>query len=190
MRLLGKIILITAARQGIGRASAEACIRKGARVKATDRNMALLAGLNTDCHALDVMDTDAIAALTAKLPDLDGLFNCAGFVANGTILDLSEKEWDFSFDLNVKAMMRACLAFVPGMLRQAEKTGTASILNMASMASSSKGFGNRTTYGASKAAMIGLTKGSAAEKTRVPGEWWAEMAEVFYFDGLPAACSP
>lgn len=163
MRLLGKTILITAAGQGIGRASAEACIREGARVIATDRDAALLAGLDADCHALDVMDADASAALAAKLPDLDGLFNCAGFVANGTILDLTEKEWDFSFDLNVKAMMRTCRVFVPGMLRQAEKTGTASILNMASMASSIKGFVNRTTYGASKAAVIGLTKGIAAD---------------------------
>lgn len=163
MRLLGKTILITAAGQGIGRASAEACIREGARVIATDRDAALLAGLDADCHALDVMDADAPAALAAKLPDLDGLFNCAGFVANGTILDLTEKEWDFSFDLNVKAMMRTCRVFVPGMLRQAEKTGTASVLNMASMASSIKGFVNRTTYGASKAAVIGLTKGIAAD---------------------------
>lgn len=163
MRLLGKTILITAAGQGIGRASAEACIREGARVIATDRDAALLAGLDADCHALDVMDADASAALAAKLPDLDGLFNCAGFVANGTILDLTEKEWDFSFDLNVKAMMRTCRVFVPGMLRQAEKTGTASVLNMASMASSIKGFVNRTTYGASKAAVIGLTKGIAAD---------------------------
>ncbi len=163
MRLLGKTILITAAGQGIGRASAEACIREGARVIATDRDAALLAGLDADCHALDVMDADASAALAAKLPDLDGLFNCAGFVAKGTILDLTEKEWDFSFDLNVKAMMRTCRVFVPGMLRQAEKTGTASILNMASMASSIKGFVNRTTYGASKAAVIGLTKGIAAD---------------------------
>ncbi|MDQ1846859.1 SDR family oxidoreductase [Gemmobacter fulvus] len=163
MRLLGKTIFITAAGQGIGRASAEACIREGARVIATDRDAALLAGLDADCHALDVMDADASAALAAKLPDLDGLFNCAGFVANGTILDLTEKEWDFSFDLNVKAMMRTCRVFVPGMLRQAEKTGTASVLNMASMASSIKGFVNRTTYGASKAAVIGLTKGIAAD---------------------------
>lgn len=163
MRLLGKTILITAAGQGIGRASAEACLREGARVIATDRDAGLLSGLDAECHALDVMDANAIAALAEKLPDLDGLFNCAGFVANGTILDLTEKDWDFSFDLNVKAMMRTCRVLVPGMLRQAEKTGTASILNMASMASSIKGFVNRTTYGASKAAVIGLTKGIAAD---------------------------
>lgn len=163
MRLRDKTILITAAGQGIGRSSALACAREGARVIATDRDVALLRGLDMECHALDVMDSAAIDALSAELPDLDGLFNCAGFVANGTILDLVEKEWDFSFDLNVKSMMRMCRAFVPGIIRQAEKTGTASILNMASMASSIKGFVNRTTYGASKAAVIGLTKGIAAD---------------------------
>jgi 2-keto-3-deoxy-L-fuconate dehydrogenase len=163
VRLQGKTILITAAGQGIGRASAIACAAAGARVIATDRDAGLLSGLDMECHALDVTSRDAIAALAGRLPDLDGLFNCAGFVANGTILDLSEAEWDFSFDLNVTSMMRMCRAFVPGMLRQAEKTGTASVLNMASMASSIKGFVNRTTYGASKAAVIGLTKAIAAD---------------------------
>lgn len=163
MRLQGKTILITAAGQGIGRACAEACVREGANVIATDRDLTLLAGLDANCHPLDVMDAEAIAALAAQLPNLDGLFNCAGFVANGTVLDLTEKDWDFSFDLNVKAMMRTCRAFLPGMLIRAEQTGTASILNMASMASSIKGFANRTAYGASKAAVIGLTKAIAAD---------------------------
>lgn len=163
MRLNGKTILITAAGQGIGRASAEACALEGAHVIATDRDPALLAGVGAECHALDVRDAAAIAALVARLPDLDGLFNCAGFVANGTLLDLTEADWDLSFDLNVKAMMRVSRAVLPGMLRQAERTGTASILNMASMASSIKGFVNRTAYGASKAAVIGLTKAIAAD---------------------------
>jgi 2-keto-3-deoxy-L-fuconate dehydrogenase len=163
MRLEGKTILITAAGQGIGRACAEACAREGAHVIATDRDAALLVGLNAECHALDVMNAEAITDLAAQLPDLDGLFNCAGFVANGTLLDLTEKDWDLSFDLNVKAMMRTSRAVLPCMLRQAEKTGTASILNMASMASSIKGFVNRTAYGASKAAVIGLTKAIAAD---------------------------
>jgi 2-keto-3-deoxy-L-fuconate dehydrogenase len=163
MRLQGKTILITAAGQGIGRASALACAREGGRVIATDRDLSLLQGLDMECHALDVTSAEAIQALAAKVPDLDGLFNCAGIVCQGTILDLSDREWDFSFDLNVTAMMRMCRAFVPGMLRQTAVTGTAAILNMASMASSIKGFPNRTTYGATKAAVIGLTKGIAAD---------------------------
>jgi 2-keto-3-deoxy-L-fuconate dehydrogenase len=163
MRLQGKTILITAAGQGIGRASALACAREGGRVIATDRDLSLLQGLDMECHALDVTSAEAIQALAATVPDLDGLFNCAGIVCQGTILDLSDREWDFSFDLNVTAMMRMCRAFVPGMLRQTAVTGTAAILNMASMASSIKGFPNRTTYGATKAAVIGLTKGIAAD---------------------------
>ena len=163
MRLTGKTILITAAGQGIGRASAIACAAEGARVIATDRDVALLAGLDADCHALDVTDDAAITALRDRLPPLDGLFNCAGFVASGTILDVTDRDWDFSFDLNVKSMLRTTRAFVPGMLERAKVTGTASILNMASMASSIKGFPNRTAYGATKAAVIGLTKAIAAD---------------------------
>ena len=163
MRLSGKTILITAAGQGIGRASAIACAAEGARVIATDRDAALLAGLDADCHTLDVTDDAAITALRDRLPPLDGLFNCAGFVASGTILDVTDWDWDFSFDLNVKSMLRTTRAFVPGMLERAKETGTASILNMASMASSIKGFPNRTAYGATKAAVIGLTKAIAAD---------------------------
>lgn len=163
MRLKGKTILITAAGQGIGRASALACAAQGARVIATDLRADLLDGLPMETHALDVMDPAAILALRDQLPPLDGLFNCAGFVANGTVLDVSDEEWDFSFDLNVTAMMRMCRAFLPGMITRAEETGAASVLNMASMASSIKGFVNRTAYGASKAAVIGLTKGIAAD---------------------------
>ena len=163
MRLAGKTILITAAGQGIGRASAIACAAQGATVIATDRDAALLAGLDMQTHVLDVTSEANIAALAAQLPDLDGLFNCAGYVANGTVLDVTDADWDFSFDLNVKSMLRMCRAFVPGLLRQAQNTGTASLLNMASMASSIKGFPNRTAYGATKAAVIGLTKAIAAD---------------------------
>lgn len=163
MRLQGKTILITAAGQGIGRASALACAREGATVIATDRDPALLADLGMETHPLDVTDPAAITALRDRLPPLDGLFNCAGYVANGTILDVTERDWDFSFDLNVKSMFHTCHAFVPGMLDRAKTTGSASILNMASMASSIKGFPNRTAYGATKAAVIGLTKAIAAD---------------------------
>lgn len=163
MRLQGKTILITAAGQGIGRASALACAREGATVIATDRDPALLADLGMETHPLDVTDPAAITALRDRLPPLDGLFNCAGYVANGTILDVTESDWDFSFDLNVKSMFHTCRAFVPGMLDRAKTTGSASILNMASMASSIKGFPNRTAYGATKAAVIGLTKAIAAD---------------------------
>jgi 2-keto-3-deoxy-L-fuconate dehydrogenase len=163
MRLDGKTILITAAGQGIGRASAIACAREGATVIATDRDAALLQGLDMQTHALDVTNPAAITALRDKLPHLDGLFNCAGYVANGTILDVTDRDWDFSFDLNVKSMLHTCRAFLPGMLERAKTTGTASVLNMASMASSLKGFPNRTAYGATKAAVIGLTKAIAAD---------------------------
>lgn len=163
MRLRDKTILITAAGQGIGRASALACAREGARVIATDRDAALLAGLEMECYALDVTDDAAVRALRDRLPPLDGLFNCAGFVANGTVLDVTDRDWDFSFDLNVKSMLYTCRAFLPGMLEQSAARGGASILNMASMASSIKGFVNRTAYGATKAAVIGLTKAIAAD---------------------------
>jgi 2-keto-3-deoxy-L-fuconate dehydrogenase len=163
MRLKDKTILITAAGQGIGRASAIACAREGATVIATDRDAALLQGLDMQTHALDVTDPAAILALRDRLPPLDGLFNCAGFVAHGTILDVTDRDWDFSFDLNVKAMLHTCRAFLPGMLDRAKTSGTATILNMASMASSIKGFPNRAAYGATKAAVIGLTKAIAAD---------------------------
>lgn len=163
MRLQGKTILITAAGQGIGRASAIACAREGATVIATDRDAALLSGLEMETHPLDVTDAAAITALRDRLPPLDGLFNCAGFVANGSILDVTDRDWDFSFELNVKSMFHTCRAFIPGMLDRAKVTGTASVLNMASVASSIKGLPNRTAYGATKAAVIGLTKAIAAD---------------------------
>lgn len=168
MRLSGKTILITAAGQGIGRASAIACARQGAQVIATDRDGDLLAGLDKDApgirtRVLDVTDPQAVTEVAAAAGPLDGLFNCAGFVHHGTLLDILDADWEFSMALNVTAMMRLTRACLPGMLERAAKNGTASILNMASMASSIKGFPNRTVYGASKAAVIGLTKGIAAD---------------------------
>lgn len=167
MTLKNKTILITAAGQGIGAASARACAAAGATVIATDVNGDLLANLDgvdgIQTRVLDVTDGDAITALAADLPDLDGLFNCAGVVHHGSILDLDDAAWDFSVALNVTSMVRMCRAFVPGLLRRADSEGSASILNMASMASSEKGFINRTAYGATKAAVIGLTKAVAAD---------------------------
>lgn len=163
MRLRDKTILVTAAGQGIGRASALALAAEGARVIATDRDPALLAGLDLETRALDVTDAGAIAAIAADLPALDGLFNCAGIVHNGRLADITDADWDFAFALNVTAMMRLTRALLPALLARAAETGTAAVLNMASMASSIKGFPNRCAYGASKAAVIGLTKAIAAD---------------------------
>jgi 2-keto-3-deoxy-L-fuconate dehydrogenase len=159
-RLSNKTALITAAGQGIGRATAEAFIREGARVIATDINQEQLATL-TGCttRKLDVTDAAAVAALAKEIGKVDVLFNCAGFVHHGTILDCDEKAWDFSFDLNVRSMYRMMRAFLPGMLEQ--RSG--SIINMASVASSIKGAPNRFVYGATKAAVIGMTKAVAAD---------------------------
>lgn len=168
MRLKEKTILVSAAGQGIGRASALACAREGAKVFAVDINEETLSTLpgeapGIETRRLDVRDRAAIDALAAELPGLDGLFNCAGFVHHGTVLDISEDDWAFSFDLNVTSMYRMTQAFLPGMRERAKATGAASILNMSSMASSKKGFPLRTLYGATKAAVIGLTKGIAAD---------------------------
>lgn len=169
MRLKDKQILISAAGQGIGRASALACAAEGARVIAVDIDAAKMADLpaasggRIEVHALDVRDVDAIGALAARLPPLDGLFNCAGFVHHGTVLDVSEEDWAYSFDLNVTSMYRMLKAFLPGMLVRAAETGGAAVLNMASMASSLKGFPNRSAYGTTKAAVIGLTKSVAID---------------------------
>ncbi len=164
MRLANKRILVTAAGQGIGRASVLALAAEGAEVIATDRDADLLATLEgVRTEVLDVTDAAQVEAMAARAGALDGLFNCAGFVHHGTVLDVSDQDWDFSFSLNVTAMMRLTRACLPGMLARAADTGTAAILNMASMASSIKGFPNRTAYGASKAAVIGLTKAVAAD---------------------------
>jgi 2-keto-3-deoxy-L-fuconate dehydrogenase len=159
-RLSGKIALVTAAAQGIGKASAELFAREGARVIATDLNEELLAGVEgCEGRRLDVLDPDAITALAAELGAIDVLFNCAGYVHSGTILDCDEKAWAFSNDLNVTAQYRAIRAFLPAML----EAGGGSIINMASVASSIKGVPGRFAYGATKAAVIGLTKGVAAD---------------------------
>lgn len=167
-RLKGKTVLITAAAQGIGRASALACAMEGAHVIATDidaEHLATLAREHSGIRVaqLDVRSNEAVAALASQLPALDVLFNCAGMVANGSLLECSEADWDLSFDLNVKSMFRMTRAFLPGMLAKAGADGSASIINMASMASSIKGFSNRCAYGATKAAVIGLTKSLAAD---------------------------
>ncbi|KOF13359.1 oxidoreductase [Ensifer adhaerens] len=161
--LSGKVVLITAAAQGIGRATALAFARAGAKVHATDINAEALAALaaeaDVETHRLDVLDGGAVEALVAKIGQVDVLFNCAGFVHAGSILDMKEADLEFAFDLNVKAMIRTIRAVLPGML--ARKDG--SIINMASVASSIKGVPNRFAYGVTKAAVIGLTKSVAAD---------------------------
>lgn len=158
MRLKGKRIFITAAGQGIGRASAEACLAEGAEVVATDVRSELLAGLECETHVLDALNPAQIAEIVPAAK-ANVLFNCAGFVHAGTILDATEEEWDFAFDLNAKAMFRTMKAAIPGMLER----GGGSIINMSSAASSVLGAPNRTIYGASKAAVIGLTKAVAKD---------------------------
>jgi len=167
-RLAGKTAFITAAGQGIGHATALAMAREGASVVATDVNPALLERMqgiaNLTARALDVMNDDALTRTLAGLPPLQILFNCAGYVHNGTILDCTPQDWARSFDLNVRAMYVAIRAALPAMLAHYESTRrTASIVNMASIAGSIKGLPNRFAYGASKAAVIGLTKSVAAD---------------------------
>jgi 2-keto-3-deoxy-L-fuconate dehydrogenase len=168
-RLQGKTVLITAAAQGIGRASALACAAEGATVIATDIQQGLLDSLaaahpSIQVELLDVRSDAAVNALAARLPALDALFNCAGMVANGSLLDCTEADWDNSFELNVKSMFRMTRAFLPAMLAKAAAQDTSvSVINMSSMASSIKGFANRCAYGATKAAVIGLTKSLAAD---------------------------
>ncbi|MDD7970897.1 SDR family oxidoreductase [Roseinatronobacter alkalisoli] len=164
-RLDNKTALVTAAGQGIGRASALMMAREGARVIATDINPKTLEALAADAPAglvevrlLDVCDPAAISALAGDIaPDV--LFNCAGFVASGTILDCDEDQWAFSLDLNMTAMYRMCRAFLPGMIAR----GGGSIINMSSVASSVIAAPNRFVYGATKAAVIGMTKAIAAD---------------------------
>lgn len=158
-RLAGKVAVVTAAAQGIGRACAERFAREGARVVATDIRLDLFGDVPFEARSLDVRETAAIAALASELGGIDILLNCAGFVHAGSVLECEEHDWDFSFDLNVKSMYRTIRAFLPGMLER----GGGSIVNMASAASSVKGVPNRFVYGASKAAVIGLTKSVAAD---------------------------
>ena len=162
MRLKGKTVLVTAAGQGIGKASALAMAAEGATVWATDVNEKLLASYagvaNIHTAVLDVMDRSAITKMISGLPAIDVLFNCAGFVHAGTALDATDDQWDFAFDLNVRSQFWTIQAALPHML--ANKKG--SIINMASVVSV-KGLPNRFVYGASKAAVIGLTKSVAAD---------------------------
>ena len=162
-RLAGKTALVTAAGQGIGRATAEAYAREGASVIATDINEASLAELaripNVSAKRLDVTDGNAVNALAAEIGAVNVLFNGAGYVHAGTILDCDEQAWDFSFDLNVRSMYRLIRAALPGMLAQ----GQGSIINVSSAASSIKGVPNRFVYATTKAAVIGMTKSIAAD---------------------------
>lgn len=161
--LSGKTALVTAAAQGIGRASAEALAAAGARVIATDVNEAALAPLaglkDVETRRLDVLQDGAADALAREAGRIDILFNCAGVVHGGTVLDCTEKELDFAYDLNVKAMVRTIRAALPGMAERRD----GSIINMSSVASSVKGVPNRFVYGVTKAAVIGLTKAVAAD---------------------------
>ena len=159
-RLAGKRALVTAAGQGIGRAAAELFAREGAEVFATDLRVEALDGAaGLKVRRLDVTDGAAIEALAGEIGTVDVLFNCAGVVAHGSILECSEEDWRFSFELNVTAMFRTIRTFLPGMLA----AGGGSIINMASVASSVKGVPVRFAYSASKAAVIGLTKSVAAD---------------------------
>jgi len=159
-RLNGKRILVTAAAQGIGRATAEACVAEGAKVIATDINMNKLGTLEgATARRLDVMDLGAIHAAEKEIGAIDVLVNCAGFVHHGTILDCEEKDFDFSTNLNVRAAYRMIRAFLPGMLDR--QNGT--IVNVSSIASSVIGVPNRFIYGVTKAALIGMTKSIAVE---------------------------
>ena len=162
-RLAGKTAFITAAGQGIGRGAALAFAREGAQVWATDLNPKTLADLEGKdgirTRVLDVLDESSINNLAGEVGPVDILFNCAGFVHHGTILDCAPKDWEFSFNLNVKSMYLVTRALLPAML----KKGGGSIINMSSIASSVKGLPNRFVYGATKAAVIGLTKAIAAD---------------------------
>jgi 2-keto-3-deoxy-L-fuconate dehydrogenase len=159
-RLAGKVALVTAAAQGIGRASAELFAAEGATVHAVDIDATALAGLSgCHTHQADLTDGPAIAALPARVGSIDILFNCAGVVHSGTILDCDGRDWDFANALNVTAMYRMIRAFLPAMLER----GGGSIVNMSSIASSVKGIPNRFAYGTTKAAVIGLTKSVSAD---------------------------
>ena len=164
-RLAGKTAFITAAAQGMGNATALAFAREGAKVWATDLSdkvKALEGKEGIRARQLDVTDEAAIANIAKEVGDIDVLFNCAGIVHNGSILDASVKDWDQAFGVNVRSMFLVSKAFLPGMVKKQK----GSIINMASVASSIKGLPNRCVYGASKAAVIGLTKSIAADYVR------------------------
>ena len=158
----GKTALITAAGQGIGRAAVLSFAKAGAAVWATDINQVALDALKAEQLGIEIriLDvTDTVNALALEIGTLDVLFNCVGYVHQGSIFDCSKKDWDFSFDLNVASMFRTCRAFLPGMIA----VGRGSIINMSSIVSSLKGAPNRFVYATSKAAVIGLTKAIAAD---------------------------
>ena len=163
MRLNGKSALVTAAGQGIGKASVLAMAREGAKVLATDRDPELLKAFegvaNVETAVLDVLDKAAIGKLVQGMTKIDVVFNCAGVVHNGSILQATDADWDFAFNLNARAQFWMCQAVIPKML----EAGGGSIINMASVCGSLKGLPNRFIYGASKAAVVGLTKGIAAD---------------------------
>lgn len=163
-RLISKRCLVTAAAQGIGRETAHAFAREGAKVVATDINEVALkawaSGVpSIECLRLDVTDASAVDALVSRLGPIDVLFNCAGYVHQGTILDCTPEDWQRSFSINVESMYRLTRAVLPGMLAR----GQGSVINMSSVASSIKGVPNRFVYSATKAAVIGLTKAIAAD---------------------------
>jgi len=162
-RLQGKLAFCTASSAGIGRATAIAFAREGARVIASDINEAGFGDLKdagvVECIKLDARDTAAIEAQAKRIGPVDVLFNAAGFVHHGSVLDCSDKDWDFSFDLNVKSMHRTIKAFLPGMLQK----GRGSIINIASTVGAGKAAPNRYVYGATKAAVVGLTKAVAMD---------------------------
>jgi len=163
MRLTGKTAFVTAAGQGIGRATAEAFAREGARVIATDVNAAALGTLEgCERHVLDVTDAARIETLAREIGGVDILFNCAGIVHAGTILDCTDEDWDQAFAINATAMFRIIRAFLPGMIAR----GGGSIINMSSVASSVTGVPNRFAYSASKAAVIGITRSVAVDFVR------------------------
>jgi NAD(P)-dependent dehydrogenase (short-subunit alcohol dehydrogenase family) len=166
MRLKGKICVVTAAGQGIGAATARAFAREGATVWATDLDEAKLQALaaveGIKIRRLDVLDKSAIGSLSKETGEIDALFNCAGFVHHGSVLDATDAQWDLAFNLNVRSMFWTIQAFLPGML----KKGAGSIVNMSSAASSVKGAALRFTYGTTKAAVIGLTKSIAVDFVR------------------------
>jgi NAD(P)-dependent dehydrogenase (short-subunit alcohol dehydrogenase family) len=166
MRLKGKICVVTAAGQGIGAATARAFAREGATVWATDLDetkLQALAGVEgVKTRRLDVLDKSAIGSLSKETGGIDALFNCAGFVHHGSVLDATDAQWDFAFNLNVRSMFWTIQAFLPGML----KKGAGSIVNMSSAASSVKGAALRFAYGTTKAAVIGLTKSIAVDFVR------------------------